>query len=194
MRESRDWTLEDLAERTGLSKAHLSRLEGGDRQPSIAVLSEIARVFGVSISALFEQPDESSDCVVIRGGASAEQLANGLSFTPLSSTTKPFNIHPICVVIPVDRPGNESYQHEGEEWLHVTAGRLRLSINGSEHVLETGDCAHFDSRLPHRLDALDGKAVRVILVACPIPLTMNRGAGGDGSVRERELVAGRFVG
>ncbi len=35
MRESRDWTLEMLAERAGFSKAYLSRVEGGDRQPSL---------------------------------------------------------------------------------------------------------------------------------------------------------------
>ena len=194
MRQSRDWTLEDLAARTKLSKAYLSRLEGGDRQASISVLSQIARAFGVSIGALFEQPDESADCVVIRGGATAQQLANGLSFRPLSSAIKPFNVHPIAVTIPPDRVGNESYQHEGEEWLTVTSGRLRLSVNGTQHVLEMGDSAHFDSRLPHRLDAMDGKEVEVILVACPIPLTLNRGAGGKTSAREPEAVAGRFVG
>src|SRR5258708_659836 len=48
MRESRDWTLDVLAEKTNLSKAYLSRLEGGDRQPSLAALFAIAKAFGVS--------------------------------------------------------------------------------------------------------------------------------------------------
>ena len=188
MRESREWTLETLAEQTSLSKAYLSRLEGGDRQPSLAALGEIARAFGVSIAALFEQPDESADCVVVRGGSTSPQEANGLAFQPLSSTTKPFNIHPISVIVPADRSGGEAYQHDGEEWLYVMAGRLKVSVNGTEHILETGDSAHYDSRLPHRLDALDGKEARIILVACPIPLTLNQ---------RRELAeseAGRFVG
>jgi transcriptional regulator with XRE-family HTH domain len=188
MRESRDWTLETLAEKTGLSKAYLSRLEGGDRQPSLAALGEIAKALGVSIAELFEHPDESSPCLVVRGGSTSPQTANGLNFVALSSTTKPFNIHPIRVTIPADRPGGESYQHDGEEWLHVIAGRVRVSVGGNEHVLETGDSAHFDSRLPHRLDAMDGKDARIILVACPIPLTLNQ------TRVTADVAAGRFVG
>jgi transcriptional regulator with XRE-family HTH domain len=188
MRESRDWTLEVLSEKTGLSKAYLCRLEGGERQPSLAALGEIAKALGVSIAELFEHPDETADCVVVRGGSSSPQTANGLSFVSLSSTTKPFNIHPIRVTIPAERPGGESYQHDGEEWLFVAEGRVKVSVNGSEHILESGDSAHFDSRLPHRLDAMDGKDAQIILVACPIPLTLNQ---------RRELAeseAGRFVG
>jgi len=188
MRESRDWTLETLAERTGLSKAYLSRLEGGDRQPSIATLAEIARAFGVSMAALFEHPDESADCVVVRGGSTAPQMANGLSFRPLSSSTKPFNIHPIGVTIPADRPGEQTYQHDGEEWLFVMAGRVNITINGKQYVLEAGDAAHYDSRLPHRLDALDGCEARIILVACPIPLTLNQPR------ESADFAVGRFVG
>jgi transcriptional regulator with XRE-family HTH domain len=188
IRESRDWTLDMLAERTGLSKAYLSRLEGGDRQPSITALMSIGRAFGVSIAALLEQPDESSDCVIIRSGGISTRSANGLSYQPLSSSTKPFNLHPINVTVPADRGGGETYQHDGEEWLHVTAGRLRVSINGAQHVLEAGDSAHFDSRLPHRLDALDGQEARIILVACSIPLTLNERSA------VAESAAGRFVG
>src|ERR1700721_784655 len=92
MRESREWTLETLAEQTSLSKAYLSRLEGGDRQPSLAALGEIARAFGVSIAALFEQPDESADCVVVRGGSASPQTANGLKYRPLSSMKKSFTL------------------------------------------------------------------------------------------------------
>jgi quercetin dioxygenase-like cupin family protein/DNA-binding XRE family transcriptional regulator len=170
MRESRDWTLETLAEHTGLSKPYLSRLEAGDRQPA---LGEIGRAFGVSIAALLEHPDESADCVVVRGGSASPQTANGLKYRPLSSTTKSFNIHPIVVTIPVDRTGDEAYRHEGEEWLYVIAGRVKVTINGNQHILEPGDAAHFDSRQPHRLDALDGKAAEAILVACPIPTTLH---------------------
>jgi transcriptional regulator with XRE-family HTH domain len=188
MRESRDWTLEMLAERTGLSKAYLSRLEAGDRQPSIATLAEISKAFGVSIAALFEHPDESADCVVVRGGSTLAESANGLAFRPLSSSTKPFNIHPIGVTIPPDRPGDEAYQHDGEEWLYVIEGRVNVTINEAPYVLETGDAAHYDSRLPHRLDALDGRDARIILVACPIPLTLNQPR------ESAELAAGRFVG
>jgi quercetin dioxygenase-like cupin family protein/DNA-binding XRE family transcriptional regulator len=191
MRESRGWTLEQLAQRAELSKAYLSRLESGDRQASIAALCAVAKAYGVSVAHLFEQPDAVADCVIVRGdihgsgrgdvrsggasdvGRSAMISANGLRYVPLSSSTKPFNLQPIAVTIPRDRPGSESYQHDGEEWLHVTAGRVRLTLNGAVHELETGDSVHFDSRLAHRLDAMGGSDAKIILVACLIPVALN---------------------
>jgi DNA-binding XRE family transcriptional regulator len=188
MRESRLWTLETLAERTELSRAYLSRLEAGVRQPSIAVLCAIAKAFGVSIAALFEQPDEVIDCVIVRGGSGSIRNVNGLRYVTLSSSTKPFNLQPIDVTIPFDRAGDEVYQHEGEEWLQVIAGRVRLSIGEKQYQLETGDSAHFCSQMGHRLDSLDGKDARIILVACPIPVALN-------SRRDvAESMAGQFVG
>ena len=192
MRESRGWTLDALADRTGLSKAYLSRLEAGVRQPSIVVLCSIAKVFGVSIATLFEQPDEATECVIVRGGSTGMRKVNGLKYVPLSSSTKQFNLHPIGVTIPFDRAGDEVYQHEGEEWLQVISGRVQLSIGEKKYQLETGDSAHFCSQLAHRLDALDGKDARIILVACPIPVALNRRFDPSGARAESH--AGQFAG
>jgi transcriptional regulator with XRE-family HTH domain len=190
MRESRDWTLESLAERTGLSKAYLSRLEAGNRQPSIAALCAISKALGVSIASLFEQPDEKAHCVIVRGGSTQSKTANGLNYRPLSSSTKRFNLHPIVVTVPAGRQGDEAYRHVGEEWLHVLSGRLTVTVNEEKHVLEPGDSAHFDSRLPHRLDALDGKDATVLLVACAIPVTLNEQV----ALEEMPEGIGQFVG
>jgi DNA-binding XRE family transcriptional regulator/quercetin dioxygenase-like cupin family protein len=189
MRESREWTQELLAEKAGLSKAYLSRLEAGDRQPSLSAISSIAKAFGISIAALFEHPDQTVDCVIVRATGSDVRSANGLTYRQLSGSTKPFNLQPIALTVPADRPGNEHYQHDGEEWLYVTSGRLRLSLDGRFHDLVTGDSVHFDSRLPHRLQALDGKEATVILVACPIPTSLNH-------IRQfaESTTTGRFAG
>ncbi len=191
MRESRGWTLEDLAERTEFSRPYLSRLEAGERQPSIVALCSIAKAFGVSVAALFEQPDRSSDCIIVRGENAVSQSVNNLQFVALSGSTKPFNLQPISVIIPADRPGDETYQHDGEEWLHVLSGRVRLCLDGTLHVLEPGDSAHFDSRLPHRLTALGGNDAKIILVACPIPVSLNAAGNSRRSHGEiAQLTAG----
>jgi transcriptional regulator with XRE-family HTH domain len=173
MRQSRDWTLDRLADESGLSKAYLSRLEAGARQPSITALCAVAKALGVSIAALFEHPDETSACVIVRKGSVPSKSVNGLTYQPLSSSTKPFNLQPIEVTIPAHRAGKQVYQHEGEEWLFVVEGRLQVSIGNERYTLDTGDSAHFDSRQPHRLDAMDGRPARVLLVACPIPIALN---------------------
>jgi quercetin dioxygenase-like cupin family protein len=77
------------------------------------------------------------------------------------------------ITVSPQRPGVERYQHDGEEWIYVLSGSLKLHVNEKQYDLEPGDAAHFDSRLPHRLDAGGGKDAEVILVACTIPTTLN---------------------
>ena len=78
-------------------------------------------------------------------------------------------MQPIRVTVPADRTGDEMYQHDGEEWLYVLSGTLRLALADQTQVLHPGDAAHFDARTPHRLSALDGHDAELILVACAGP-------------------------
>jgi transcriptional regulator with XRE-family HTH domain len=169
LRAARGWTFEELAERTGLSKPFLSRLEAGDRQPSIAAVLTLARAFGVSVAALFESPGPVEPCIVVRGDKAAVRRGDGLTYAPLSSTTRFANLQPMKLTISHRRRGDQQYQHDGEEWVYVLSGRLRISVAGALYDLEPGDSAHFDSRQPHRLNALGGRDVELILVACPVP-------------------------
>jgi transcriptional regulator with XRE-family HTH domain len=171
LRSAKGWTLEELAERSGLSKPFLSRLESGDRQPSIAAVLTLARVFGVPMGSLFDVKQDDDSCLVVRVGMATVQHGNGIEYIPLSGASR-FNLQPMRAMISPLRKGSEHYQHEGEEWLYVLSGRLRLQVGDREYQLEKGDAAHFDSRQPHRLDALDGHEAEVILVACPIPTTL----------------------
>jgi transcriptional regulator with XRE-family HTH domain len=169
LRSARCWTLEELAERTGLSKPFLSRLEAGDRQASIAVVLTLARTYGVSVAEMFQGPGEPESCVIIRAGHGSPVQGDGLSYWPLSSRRRFANMQPMRLTVSADRKGDEMYQHEGEEWVYVLSGRLRLWLGGKTHDLAAGDAAHFDSRQPHRLSALDGKDAELILVACTVP-------------------------
>jgi len=174
LRRERGWRLEDLAERTDLSVAYLSRIEGGERQPSLTALFAIAQAYGVPFSALFEPEQETEDCVVVRATERTTQRGNGLLYSRLSSSSWHFNLKPLRVVVPAEREADVIYQHEGEQWLYVLSGRLRLELADEGFVLEPGDAAHFDSSKPHRLEALDGRDAEVILTACSVPYLVLR--------------------
>lgn len=176
LRRERGWTLEDLSSRTGLSRAYLSRLEGGDRQPSLSALSELAWAYGVSFSSLFapEQQEEARHGVIVRARDARVQRGKGLSYERLSASDWAFNLQPLRVVVPAEREGDPIYQHEGEQWLYVLSGRLRLELGDEEFVLEPGDAAHFDAEQQHRFEALDGRDAEVILVACAVPYLLLR--------------------
>ena len=168
LRLQRGLTLQELACRSALSKAFLSRVESGDRHVSIAAALTLANIFDVSLASLFESPQEQEPCVIVRGAGAAEQTINGLKFTPLSQAGRCFNLQPIKVTVPASRQGDEHYHHDGEEWIYLLAGELTLSLAGKTYALAPGDAAHFDSRLPHRLIARGGHDAEVLLVASPV--------------------------
>jgi transcriptional regulator with XRE-family HTH domain len=169
LREERGWRLEDLAERTGLSRPYLSRLESGERQPSLTALFSVAQAYGVTFASLFEPEPVVENGVLIRGSESPLQRGNGLLYTNLSKGSWAFNLQPLKILVPAERGEGELYQHEGEQWLYVLNGRLSLKIAEEELFLEPGDAAHFDADKPHRLTALDGRDAELILVACAVP-------------------------
>jgi transcriptional regulator with XRE-family HTH domain len=167
LRLKRGWTLEELACRSGLSKAFLSRLESGDRQASIAAALTLSRIFDISLASLFESQLATEPCVIVRTAAVAKTV-NGLQYTPLSNAGRFFNLQPIKVTVPLSRHGDEHYHHDGEEWIYVLSGSLTLSLAGKTYDLAPGDAAHFDSRLPHRLIARGRRDAEVLLVASPV--------------------------
>jgi transcriptional regulator with XRE-family HTH domain len=165
LRLRRGWTLQDLADRSGLSKAFLSRLESGDRQASIAAVLTLSKIFDVSLASLFEPESAPEPCIIVRRAEAAEQRSNGLAYVPLSKADQRFAIQPLRVRVSKSRRGTNHYHHEGEEWLYVLSGSLTLSLAGRTYDLERGDAAHFDSRLPHRLIARGDADAEVLVVA-----------------------------
>jgi transcriptional regulator with XRE-family HTH domain len=180
LRLERDWTLDELARQSGLSKPFLSRLESGDRQASIAAVLTLARVFDVSLASLFESPLAKEPCLIVRAADHAPQKANGLTYVPLSNVERFSNLQPLRLTISPKREGTEHFKHDGEEWIYLLSGRLTLSIAGETYDLEAGDAVHFDSRLPHRLIARGPLNAEVILVATPLStISFNRSASRE---------------
>lgn len=171
LRLKRGWTLEELACRSSLSKAFISRLESGGRQASIAAALTLSRVFDVSLASLFESELAAEPCVIVRAADAVVKSMNGLKYVPLSNAGRFFNLQPIKVTVPLSRRGQEHYHHDGEEWVYVLSGALTLSLAGKTYDLEPGDAAHFDSRLPHRLIARGNRDAEVLLVASPVAST-----------------------
>jgi transcriptional regulator with XRE-family HTH domain len=168
LRLRRGWTLQELAARSALSKAFLSRLESGDRQASIAAALTLSRIFDVSLASLFETPAQETPCTIVRGADAVEKTANGLKYAALSQAGRFFNIQPLLVKVSPSRRGNEHFHHDGEEWIYVLSGKLTLSLAGKTYDLEPGDAAHFESRLPHRLIARGQRDAEVLVIAAPV--------------------------
>jgi transcriptional regulator with XRE-family HTH domain len=160
-------TLEQLAQRAELSTAHLSRLESGERQPSVAALLALSRALGVSMSTLLGERRGTPAVATYPPGARSQE-ANGLVITPCSGFPGSSTLEALQIRISPERVPPDPARHRGEEWIYVVTGRLRLEFDGQVHLLEAGSTAHFDASRPHRLGAEDGTA-EVLVVAADGP-------------------------
>ncbi len=165
LRQHQGWTLADLGQQCQLSEAYLSRLESGERQPSLAVLFKLAQVYRISISDLF-QDLLSPAGEIIRAGDRLWQQGNGLFFASLAGGGSLTDLQSLHLVVPASRHQDQLYQHNGEEWLYVISGQLCLTLVNQTFILNPGDAAHFKAYLPHRLAAISDQDAEVILVAC----------------------------
>lgn len=154
-------TLEAAARTAGLSPAHLSRLETGQRQPSLPVLLALARIYGTTVSELLGETAAERDAIV-RAGDMEPTGAGGWTYWQAGSSGR--GMQALRVRVPYGSQGDVVRVHPGEEWLYVLQGRLRLRLGDTTHVLAPGDSAHFDSLTPHRLAAEDHDGVALLFV------------------------------
>lgn len=155
-RRDRGWTLDDLAERAGMSASTLSRLESGKRQASLELLLPLTRQLGIRIDDLL--PASPADPRIHR----SVQRRDGMVIAPLTRESSP--IQTFKVVFPPAEQAPAPRVHDGYEWLYVLSGRLRLAFEDHVHVIERGEAAEFDTRLPHSLSAMPEAPAEVLSI------------------------------
>jgi transcriptional regulator with XRE-family HTH domain len=161
LRRRASLTLEAAARSAGLSAAHLSRLETGQRQPSLPMLLALARIYGTTVSELLGETVADRDAVV-RAADMEPTAAGGWMYWPAGAPGR--GMQALRVHVPHGSQGDIVRVHPGEEWLYVLKGRLRLRLGDTTHRLASGDSAHFDSLTPHRIAAQDPDGVDLLFV------------------------------
>ena len=145
LRKARGATLEQLAENTGISVSTLSRLESGQRRPTLELLLPLAKAHQVALDELVGAPATGDPRIHPR-----PMVRHGRTWIPLSHN--PGGLNAFKTILPVDPNPPEHLEqksHEGYEWLYVIAGKLRLALGEKDFVLSDGEAAEFDTRLPH---------------------------------------------
>jgi transcriptional regulator with XRE-family HTH domain len=154
-RAQRGVTLTDLAAATGISKSTLSRLEAGQRKPSLELLLPIAAAHQLPLDALVGAPEVGDPRVRF-----TPRNRGGRTVVPL--TRQPGGIQAWKAIIPPERGEPELRTHEGYEWLYVLAGQLRLILADHDITMGPGEVAEFDTRLPHWFGPAGNEPVEIL--------------------------------
>jgi transcriptional regulator with XRE-family HTH domain len=145
LRQQRGDTLAQLSAATGISVSTLSRLESGDRKPTLELLLPLARAHQVPLDELVDAPPTGDPRVHLR----PRTAHHGTTVVPL--TRRPGGIQAFKMVYPPRTPpeDGELKVHEGYDWLYVLSGRMRVRLAEHDVVLGPGEVAEFDTRTPH---------------------------------------------
>lgn len=141
VREHRGFTLTEISERTGISKSTLSRLENGQRKPSLELLLPLAQAYRVPLDDLVGAPQVGDPRIRLK-----PRKVNGRTVLPL---THPGGVQAWKIVIPGTQSEPNPRSHDGFEWLYVLSGRMRLVLGDRDLVLDVGEAAEFDTQVPH---------------------------------------------
>lgn len=142
LRSQRDLTLTAVAATTGISKSTLSRLENGERRPSLELLLPLAQVYRVPLDDLVGAPEVGDPRIRLK-----PKRVNGRTVIPL--TRHAGGMQAWKIVIPISKKVPELRSHDGYEWLYVIAGKMRLVLGEHDLVLGPGEVAEFETKEPH---------------------------------------------
>ncbi|WP_370934443.1 helix-turn-helix domain-containing protein [Amycolatopsis sp. cg13] len=158
LRRKREVTLAELAAQTGIAASTLSRLESGNRRPTLEQLLPLARAHGVTLDELVDAPQTGDPRIHLR----PISCADGMTILPL--TRRPGGIQAYKFILPGQRKPQEPdpKTHEGYEWTYVLNGQLRLVLGEHDMTLSPGEAAEFDTRVPHWFGAASVEPVEYL--------------------------------
>lgn len=144
LRIERGTTLAQLSEATGISVSTLSRLESGQRRPTLELLLPLARAHQVQLDELVDAPPTGDPRIHAK-----PIKRHGTIYIPLSR--RPGGLQAFKQILPEGYPGNhlEQKTHEGYDWFYVLSGRVRLRLGDEDFIVKEGEVAEFDTRVPH---------------------------------------------
>jgi transcriptional regulator with XRE-family HTH domain len=167
LRQDRNWSLDELAGRSGVSRGMVVQIEGARTNPSIGTLCRLAEAFGVNLAALIESPAQppvrvigaDEPVVLWRGSAGGTgRLLSGVGEVELWEWR----------MVPGERYTSGDHSPDTREILHVQRGELVVTVDGIDHRVAAGETVEFAADRPHghRNDGSE-RAVLMMVVVTP---------------------------
>ncbi len=173
LRESKNISREDLAERSGLSVEQVTSIEEDVNLPSLAPLIKIARVLGVRLGTFL---DDSSDLgpVITRKTDKIDSISfsnnssesrKHMDYFALSKAKSGRHMEPFIIdIASADNLSFTSSSHEGEEFIFVLEGTIEINYGKETYTLNAGDSIYYDSIVAHHVHAYQGADAKILAV------------------------------
>lgn len=166
-------TLQDLSDRTGLSKGYLSKMEKSKKAPPVSTLITIAKALKVTFSFLLGEINEENSILVVKKDErpilSQPATEYGYSYEALAHSYPNKQMFPYILRFPSDKFEKFNFQHDSQELLFVLEGIMHFYYGKKEYIIETGDCIFFDANIPHYGEQVGDEKLVTLMVISPPP-------------------------
>jgi transcriptional regulator with XRE-family HTH domain len=161
LRTRQGLTLDDVATRARIDVSTLSRLESGKRRLALDHLPRLAAALSVSTDDLLREPDQPDPRV-----QGASHTRHGITFWPLTRSGPAGGLHAFKIRISAERntPPADLPVHEGQDWMYVLSGRMRLILGERDFLIEPGEAVEFTTWAPHWFGTVDGPVEAIAIL------------------------------
>ena len=171
LREDKALSLEELAQRLGISPSVLSQIENHLISPPLGTLIKLARALEVNISEFFGGEGKAYSLVrknerkKVSRFASKNGIKYGYSYEALGYDKKDRHMEPFIVTLErTEMEPKGLSTHPGEEFLYVLEGKVMVQLGDHTDILEPGDSIYYDASFPHRVSCYEGEQAKIVAV------------------------------
>ena len=161
LRIAQNRTMQEIAEASDLSKSMISKIENNKAVPSVAALVKTARALGTTISGLLEH-DAFLNAILTTRKKAEDNLTitdKGYYIYPYGSEYHEKKMQPFLFVARKGEVKLHEVSHEGEEFIYVVSGQMKMQVGEVEYLMKTGDSLYFNSLQKHGIMPVSGEVV-----------------------------------
>lgn len=164
LRRRKGLTLADVAARTGIDKGYLSRIERGEKSPSLGTLLKVAEALSVQVGHLFGETTAPEAITLVRSGTQLNMAGDGAPMMQALLPASGYRRVSAFMLEPGTERQSRQTEHPGEEMLHVLEGSVEVIFADRVIQLDPGDTLHFEGHLRHQLRKIGRKRPRVLVI------------------------------
>ena len=165
MRQQKNLTQEELADRCELTKGYISQLENDLTSPSITTLVDLLNALGSNLSEFFR--DETEEKIVFSESEYIEKQSDGMTLEWEIPNAQKNAMEPIRVTL---EPGGSTYPdtpHEGEEFGYVLQGTITIHLGGKLIKAKKGESFYFTPSASHYITAGEKSGAVFLWISTP---------------------------
>ena len=165
IRLSNQLTLEELANRSELTKGFLSQLERDLTSPSVATLENILEALGTNLKDFFSEDEDEQ--IVFSKDDFFENIQDDYKISYIIPNAQKNEMEPILIELKEDKKSMEIDPHDGEEFGYVIQGKVTLVNGEEEYDVKKGETFYLKGNLPHYIINKNDTLAKVIWVSTP---------------------------